>query len=379
MIETLLSLILCISSTICLWSAFLLAYDWQGCHQRRWLALVLFLWGAGWTARTYGLFFGDSAQRYSIVLPPGLILGGILASFTFLVWPMTVLNAPRLRPRRILSFLLPFILCIVIYYGMIAAFRLPRFEFTSIASLWSHIGYFSVWFRLVMCACLLGYLYYTIRLVRRYIGKYNRYVEENFAEYEKYTIRWMPRYLLGLVAISVLFFVNLCFASYATLLCHNVVSCIFLAWLTAKVMVYNSPYAADNLNYAVPEVPKAAGEDFKSRFDVYLRQIKTWLVNERPYLRADFNLKDVMAFAGLNRTYASKIFNDGFGKSFIFVVRELRIDYARRLIDSNPAVSMADVAALCGYSTPQAFHKAFVFCNDGLTPGQYARRAAATE
>lgn len=376
MLETILSIILCVASTICLWSAFLLAYDWQGHRQRRWLSLVLFLWGVAWAARAYGLIFDDTERLYSLILPPELILVGIIAGFTFLVWPLTVLSAPQLKARQIMLFCLPLVLCIVIYYGVIGAFSLQRFDFLTFGDLWAHISYFSVWFRFVMCLCLLCYLFYTIRLIKQYIGQYNRYVEENLSEYEKYTINWMPAYLFGLVAITLLFFIYLFFASYTTFICHNLVSCVFLAWLTTKVIVYNSPYIAGNTNYAIPEQAKTTGEDFNSKFEVYRQQIEKWLMNERPYLRADFNLKDVMTHTGLNRTYASKIFNDGFGKSFIFVVRELRIDYAKKIIENNPTISMAEVAALCGYSTVQAFHKAFVFCNNGLTPGKYASGSA---
>lgn len=373
MMETILQTTLCVSSTICLWSAFLLAYDWQGVTQRRWLSLVLFLWGLAWGARACGLILGVSTTIYGRVLAPELILVAIVAGFTFLVWPLTVLSAPKVGPRKFLAFCTPFLLCAVIYYGAIWLFDLPRFDFSSLRGFWSHIVYFSVWFRLVMCMCLVGYLFYTIRLIIRYINDYNRYVEDNYSEYQRYTIKWMPKYLIWLVVITVAFFVNLCFASYATFVCHNVVACVFLAWLAAKVLVYNSPYSSVGVDFAIPEMGKAKGDDFNSKFDSYTRQIKEWMVDERPYLSADFNLKDVMTRFGLNRTYASKIFNDGFGKSFILVVRDYRIEYARKVIESNPAISMAEVAGLCGYSTAQAFHKAFVYCNDGVTPGRFAQ------
>lgn len=373
MMKTILQTTLCVSSTLCLWSAFLLAYDWQGIRQRRWLSVVLLLWGLAWALRAYGLVFGDTTHIYETILAPELILVGILVGTTFLVWPITVLSVPKINLRRLLVFWLPFILCVTIYYGTISLFGLKQFIFTSLSDFWSHISYFSVWFRLVLCACLIGYLAVTVRLTIRYINKYNKYIEDNYSEYQKFTIGWMRTYLFGLVTITVFFFINLCFASYTYFLCHNIVACVFLAWLTAKIMVYNTPYSSDSTEYLIPELTKIEGEDFNSKFSSYKQQVEMWLVNERPYLSADFNLKDVMIHFGLNRTYASKIFNDGFGKSFIIVIREYRIEYAKKLIQINPTISMSEVAHLCGYSTAQAFHKAFVYCNDGLTPGKYAR------
>ncbi len=372
MIETVLKTSLCVSSTICPWSALLLAVNWQGVKQRRWLSLVLFLWGVAWALRAYGLIGGNTSPLYNAVLQPGLILLGIVAGFTFLVWPITVLNEPKTNKRQLIMFCLPFLLCASIYYGIIGMFGLRQFNLTTLSEFWSHISYFSIWFRLVMCACLLGYLICTIKLTIRYINCYNRYVEETCPEYEEYSINWMPKYLFGLVAITIFFFIHLCFASYLTFLCHNIAACIFLAWLATKVMVYNSPYILDRTYDVIPELVPAKGEDFNSKFDWYRLQIEMWLENDKPYLSVDFNLKNVMIHFGLNRTYASRIFNEGFGRSFIIVVREYRIGYAKKVIETNPSISMTEVAHLCGYSTVQAFHKAFVYCNNGLTPGKYA-------
>lgn len=115
------------------------------------------------------------------------------------------------------------------------------------------------------------------------------------------------------------------------------------------------------------------GEDFNSQFDSYKRSIEEWLQSDRPYLNADFSLQEVINRFNLNRTYASRIFNEGFGQSFILVMRHYRIEYAKELLRQNPGISITEVAQQCGYSTVQAFHKAFAYCNGGLTPGRYAQ------
>ncbi len=376
MIENILRIALCVSSTICIWSAFLLAYDWQGVKQRRWLSLVLFLWGLAWASRAYGLIFGNNTSMYNEVFPPALIIVGLLTSVTFLMWPITIVNPIGIRLRTILIFWAPFVLCVCIYWGITGLFGLPRFTFTSLSQFWEHLSYFTVWYRLVMCAFVIGYLVYTMNRTIHYIRLYNLYVEENYAEYEKYTIRWIPTYLGGLVAVSVFYFINLSFASYGTFLCHVIVACAFLAWLSTKVMVYNSPFISDRTAPLVTDSSMPKGEDFNSQFDSYKHQIETWMLTERPYLNADFSLQEIMKRYKLNRTYASRIFNEGFGKSFILVVRDYRIDYARKVIEENPNIAISEVAHECGYSTPQAFHKAFAYCNNGLTPGKFAQTCA---
>lgn len=168
------------------------------------------------------------------------------------------------------------------------------------------------------------------------------------------------------------------------------VICILLAWLAPRLGArglrkgYGQPiptdYAglpdADDLSASdgLPESDaEVRGEDFNSQFDSYKRSIEEWLQSDRPYLNADFSLQEVINRFNLNRTYASRIFNEGFGQSFILVMRHYRIEYAKELLRQNPGISITEVAQQCGYSTVQAFHKAFAYCNDGLTPGRYAQ------
>lgn len=156
------------------------------------------------------------------------------------------------------------------------------------------------------------------------------------------------------------------------------VICILLAWLAPRLGArglrkgYGQPIPADH--DGLPENDaEVRGEDFNSQFDSYKRSIEEWQQTDRPYLNADFSLQEVINRFNLNRTYASRIFNEGFGQSFILVMRRYRIEYAKELLRQNPGISITEVAQQCGYSTVQAFHKAFAYCNDGLTPGRYAQ------
>lgn len=168
------------------------------------------------------------------------------------------------------------------------------------------------------------------------------------------------------------------------------VICILLAWLAprlgARILREGSGQPVPTDHEGLPDGDELGGsdelsegdaevrgEDFNSQFDSYKRSIEEWLQSERPYLNADFSLQEVINRFKLNRTYASRIFNEGFGQSFILVVRHYRIEYAKELLRQNPGISITEVAQQCGYSTVQAFHKAFAYCNDGLTPGRYAQ------
>lgn len=159
--------------------------------------------------------------------------------------------------------------------------------------------------------------------------------------------------------------------AFILLLCG--VGCILLAWFTRKGRCLRSRPVDGEPEGGGISAEEAKGEDFNSQFDSYKRDIESWMRTERPYLNVDFSLQEVINRFKLNRTYASRIFNDGFGQSFLLVVREYRIAYAKELMRDNPGMSLSDVAQQCGYSTVQAFHKAFAYCNGGMTPGRYAQ------
>lgn len=159
--------------------------------------------------------------------------------------------------------------------------------------------------------------------------------------------------------------------AFILLLCG--VGCILLAWFTRggrSLRPRPENGVPDETEISEEE---ARGEDFNSQFDSYKRDIESWMQTERPYLNADFSLQEVINRFKLNRTYASRIFNDGFGQSFLLVVRDYRIAYAKELMRGNPGLPISDVAQQCGYSTVQAFHKAFAYCSGGMTPGRYAQ------
>ena len=85
---------------------------------------------------------------------------------------------------------------------------------------------------------------------------------------------------------------------------------------------------------------------------------------------------DVSEFLPLNRTYLSRVFNEGFGVSFSCVVRSYRLREAEILLVSNPDIPVGQIGERCGFSSPAVFHRSFVQCHDGMTPSRYRKRSA---
>ena len=115
------------------------------------------------------------------------------------------------------------------------------------------------------------------------------------------------------------------------------------------------------------EVPGVAGdESFEARIPEYAATIRQWF-DTHPYFNQAFKLTDVQAVVPLNRTYLSRIFNEGLGESFSDYVRDRRMAEAMRLLTDGPDTPIAEH---CGFASHSSFHRAFVRFT-GMKPGDY--------
>lgn len=107
------------------------------------------------------------------------------------------------------------------------------------------------------------------------------------------------------------------------------------------------------------------------------RRDSQWMVNKKPYLNPNFKLMDVTEILPLNRTYLSRVFNEGFGSSFSDVVRCYRIKEAEWMLLNRKDIPVGQVGELCGFSSPSVFNRTFVQSHDGLTPNRYRKQTEA--
>lgn len=93
------------------------------------------------------------------------------------------------------------------------------------------------------------------------------------------------------------------------------------------------------------------------------------------YMHAHFNhpisLESVSQFVGFNPTYFSQLFKKETGMNFLEYLIDVRIKEAKRML-SDPAKSIADVAADVGYSDVKHFSKLFARVT-GIQPSKYRK------
>lgn len=121
------------------------------------------------------------------------------------------------------------------------------------------------------------------------------------------------------------------------------------------------------------EVETDYEKSFESRIPEYASTIVAWLESEHPYFDQSFKLIDVARVVPLNRTYLSRIFNEGIGRSFNDYIRDLRMAEAKRLLVAEPTMTIADIAERCGFAGHSSFLRSFVQFA-GMTPREYRQR-----
>ncbi len=125
-----------------------------------------------------------------------------------------------------------------------------------------------------------------------------------------------------------------------------------------------------------PAVHSAYFEDHLApRMSEYAAVVKEWFENDKPYLDPALKLSDTTVRLPLNRSYLSRVYNEGLGKSFSEMVRDYRLGYATDLLRNDAGISVGDVAKKSGFGSLSSFHRSFTAVY-GIPPVEYRARCA---
>ena len=102
--------------------------------------------------------------------------------------------------------------------------------------------------------------------------------------------------------------------------------------------------------------------------DAVVRRAEDWLAR---HLRESHAVAAVVAASGIPERSLKRRFKAATGSTLIDHVQNLRIEEAKRMLESGPR-SFEDIAAEVGYENPAFFRRLFKRCT-GLTPGEYRR------
>lgn len=146
--------------------------------------------------------------------------------------------------------------------------------------------------------------------------------------------------------------------------------CIFL--LIFPQILYGLPHFNTKSNEAL-EI--TLDSDLEERFIDLGEQIKTYIVEEKPYLNPEFSLTDLAQKLDVPQHHISYCFRFIFKQGFPKMRSEYRIAYAKKLLENpeNDYLSYEGIGLESGFSTRSRFYAAFQEI-EGCSPGEYREK-----
>ena len=359
---------------------------------RRTMAVVEGLWGLEYLVALILMNTVVTDEEYSLLREKVLVIGNFFIMFTHF-FPIQALVPGWLNWKRISLLFLPIVALTILFYGgMYLLGEVPE-SLNSYRCLANSIGHFNVWFRFVILLSNIIYIVVILKWLYKYEKKYLKWKNNNFSDQEYVDISWMRSYDFIIIGIFVFYMGILLIGGRIPVMFHCTFAIVSFSYLFYKALFYESPYPEDffanknqtgTTDYARAEyvlslsshAENISDDTFENKIQDYTRQLKQWLEEERPYLYNDFKLTDVSRVLPLNRSYLSRVFNEGFGQNFSEVVRAYRIAYSKELLQRNPSVPMYKIAEMSGFRSDTTFIKAFKQITH-LTPTQYRVQKSA--
>lgn len=393
-----LPILLTMAAVICMGGATLLFLRGRNSRSRRLLASIMLAWGVVYVARVVGTLLENLNLNFTSidVTATSVLVFGNLYLITLLLYPLEVVRPGWLNLKRTGILLLPYASITLFYYIGLYLLGQKPLTLYSMEQFMDHIGEFNVWYRLLMVLSIIAYLVFLFQLTWHYKRFYQQWCRNNYSDNENVNILWLRQYGIGVALIGAAYFWLLFDGSTYCFIAHNLAVQCFFSYTLYKGLFHDNPYTENFFSHTLDEadacrtaelmekqssaddIPLTEGNGNESAFlkklPAYREEIADWMIKKKPYLDPNFKLMDVSEILPLNRTYLSRIFNEGFGNSFSDVVRDYRMREAEWMLANRKDIPVGQVGELCGFSSPSAFHRAFVQSHDGLTPNRFRKQ-----
>lgn len=364
---------------ICFFSSFLLRMRSEQIRSRKLLSGLMFVWGTIYFLVLLGILagHGQSVSYERGVASPFSLLMGNLAVIVTTFYAVEVVRPGWLTWRRAVLWFVPFFTLAAGYFGGLYIAGQEIRHLPNLRAMEQYIGEFNVWYRCILLLVCFGYLGVMLYVFLRHSAGYRRWVVDHYVDdNEKMDISWIWIYFLGLFCMTVNYMVSILTGGRYTHLSHLAIVLVFFSYINYKGLFHVNPYPEGYFRGTMDEEKaEEQWEEHHPPVNVPMQEYKAvfeeWLRNEKPYLRPGFKLADVAEILPMNRSYLSRLFNEGYGMSFSQLIRQYRIEEAKQLIKNNPKMAQKQIALQSGFTSQEVFSRTFV-TEVGKTPKQYA-------
>ena len=352
---------------------------------KRVLAWTMLLWGVSYLIRSLNFHIDPSKIDFPPFRVLGLMGGGAYILSLFL-YPIEVVLPGWLNFKRIFLIFLPFIIVVGFYFLMLPLLGetievLPTYQL-----LWASIGHFNVWYRFVVLFCIFVYVAILGSIVIRNEHQYVVWRNNQYSDEANMDISWMRQYIIFFFLLLAAWVTNIVVGDIWCFNIHTLLVISCFSFLLCKGLFHQNPYPEDfftssqNIEEGIAEKlsdevllssdTSIEHESFEMHISEYANKVRAWMDTEKPYLYKDFMLTDVSRILPLNRTYLSRVFNEGLGQNFSEFIRLYRVNYAKEILLLHPDLPLHEVAEICGFTSLATFVRAFQKVV-GITPTEF--------
>lgn len=354
---------------LCVGGMIVLFKKWNGRRARIYLGVALLLWAFPYIVAVARHLALVPSLHYAHILCPLVATGFVFFSLILLPYPLELVNPGWLTLPRLLRRISPALAVLVLMW---VAWWIKPLCLIGSHDYLRHFFSFSVWTRTLMVAVPFVYILWTADEVLKVDRRWKSWSAERGVSTPKATA-WLQGYFFGMFILCISYVFVIFSNTPLSFLAYDIITIVFLSFLVYKAIFTDSVYpesfycCSSDGGFRNDDIDSA----FVSRIPEYKHIVEEWFEREHPYLDSHFKLENVKDVVPLNRTYISRIFNEGFGLGFSDYIRNLRMQEARRLLEEEPDTGIGEIAERCGFSTHSSFHRSFMQNNEGLTPGEY--------
>ncbi len=390
--------IIAMLSILCLGGSFILITRKNGGRARTLFTFAMFLCGLtnllsvirGFTSGYAGMV------EYKFLSMPMLVYGSVYA-YIFLLYPIEAFRPGWLTLRRAIFLFLPTIVIPCIYLLMVKIQNVPMPVVDGLTAMSREFWNFSVWIPLL----ILTYPVFGLVVMLRSRKNYKKWCEDNYASMEDIDIKWLEDYIFSNFIITFSCLVVVLSDNVRSVLMHNIIFLVFFLYGFYRVLFQENPYPKGYFRAGMDETKAKVREAaeieekcwekvattgvsvaenspnakcmFTEKLPEYMNKLEQWMQTEKPYIRKDFKLLDAMEILPLNRSYLSRLFNEGYSESFYQFVMRYRIAESKHLLLTRYDLNISSIANLSGFSSPSVFCRAFVQATN-YSPMQWRER-----
>ena len=206
---------------------------------------------------------------------------------------------------------------------------------------------------------------------------YLQWNKQNYANIEKLDDSWLKYYtvtyfFMGIAYISVM----LSLTNETLLVLHTMFPLFFVLifpFVLHQQELVEYPEEDEAAHDGFDEQNMGERQTYSNSSLIYKEKLIHWMEQDKPYLKVDFHLIDIMDALPLNRKYISRLLNEEIGETFFSFVMKYRIEESVRLLENRHDLTIAMIANKSGFSSPSVFGRSFLK-EKGISPLEYRKQ-----